>query len=175
MSNDDHERQDGPAGAEPPATDLPAELQEQIVDFARTLPVASHYVALGVPRGATPAQIRDAFRERSQSFHPDRYFGRTLGGFEPLLHQIYKRVLVAHEVLRDPAARERYDRSLAPEAGPSPQGPESRSLEQTSTVTGSLRGRVRKLGRSVLADLRARVAGRRSARPRVTIMVRMQR
>lgn len=173
MSTDDREIQDrAVSGGERPI-ELSVELQREMVAFARTLPVGSHYVALGVRRDAAPERIREAFSERSRRFHPDRFFGRNLGGFEPLLHQIYKRVVVAYEVLREPESRARYDRSLDT-AQLGPCGPSGTCREAGSEPVGSLRSRVRRLGNSVLSDLRARVGSgrRRRGRPFAAAPVR---
>ncbi len=102
-----------PGAAESGGVEIPIELQREIRDFARALPQLDHYELLGVARDAAPDAVRTAFFERSKRFHPDRYFRKKLGPFGPLLHEIYKRVAVAHEVLRDPELRVRYDASLA--------------------------------------------------------------
>jgi len=73
---------------------------------------------LGVPREAEPADIRDAFFQRSKTYHPDRYFKKELGPYGELLHEVYKRIVAAHDVLRDSKLRGSYDRSLAPAPEP---------------------------------------------------------
>lgn len=59
----------------------------------------SHYDTLGVERGATPAQIRRAFRKLASQHHPDR------GGDTERM----KRVNDAFAVLGDEQRRRRYD------------------------------------------------------------------
>ena len=56
----------------------------------------------------TPDEIRDAFFERSKTFHPDRYFKKELGPYAELLTEIYKRIVAAHDVLRDAKLRASY-------------------------------------------------------------------
>jgi len=92
--------------------DISVELQEEIRSFAAKLPELDCYGILGIPRNATADVIRNAFFERSRSFHPDRYFNKRLGSYGALLHEIYKRVVASNEVLRDPEMRKRYDQSL---------------------------------------------------------------
>jgi curved DNA-binding protein CbpA len=94
--------------------DLPEAFQREIREFARALPTLTYYDVLGVPREAEPAEIRDAFFQRSKAYHPDRYFKKELGPFAELLNEVYKRVVAAHDVLRDPKLRGAYDRSLTP-------------------------------------------------------------
>ena len=94
--------------------DLPEAFQREIREFARTLPTLTYYDVLGVPRDAEPAAIRDAFFQRSKTYHPDRYFKKELGPFAELLNEVYKRIVAAHDVLRDSKLRGAYDRSLSP-------------------------------------------------------------
>src|SRR5262245_25617968 len=108
--------------------DLPEAFQREIRELARALPGKNYYDVLGVHREAEPAEIRDAFFERSKTFHPDRYFKKELGSYGELLNEIYKRIVAAHDVLRDPKLRGAYDRSLTPssaEARPLPPPPTS--------------------------------------------------
>jgi serine/threonine protein kinase len=67
---------------------------------------ATLYDVLGVPKTATAAEIRRAFREGARQHHPD------VGGDE----NKFRAIALAHEVLTDPDKRERYDRTgmLAP-------------------------------------------------------------
>lgn len=95
--------------------DISAELQAEIRKFAADLPEMDCYRVLGVPRSADSDAIRAAFFERSRRFHPDRYFNKRLGPYAGLLHEIYKRIVAANEVLRDTEMRKRYDQSLGKE------------------------------------------------------------
>jgi len=101
----------------PPAeeVDISKELQAEIRAFAAGLPEMDCYGILGVARDADTDAIRAAFFERSRRFHPDRYFNKKLGPYAALLHEIYKRIVSANEVLRDKDLRKRYDRSLKSE------------------------------------------------------------
>lgn len=63
---------------------------------------------LGVPAGASPEEVRTAFREASRKFHPDKFFGKNLGSFRLKLDKIFKRLVEANQTLTDPAKREAY-------------------------------------------------------------------
>ncbi len=63
---------------------------------------------LGVPSGAAAEDVRAAFREASRKFHPDKYFGKNLGSFRPMLDRIFKRMVEANQTLTDPEKREAY-------------------------------------------------------------------
>ncbi|CAD7956231.1 unnamed protein product [Amoebophrya sp. A25] len=58
------------------------------------------YQLLGVPRSATAAELKRAFRQRSLKLHPDQN-----GGSE----REFLRLKDAYDILRDPARRRRYD------------------------------------------------------------------
>lgn len=62
-----------------------------------------YYDALGVPRDASAEDIRRAYRKLAREYHPD--VNRDEGAEDR-----FKEVAEAHEVLRDPEKRERYDR-----------------------------------------------------------------
>jgi len=63
-----------------------------------------YYKVLGVVSTATPEEIEAAFRELARRWHPDVC--------EDVQHaaENFKRIAEAHEVLRDPEKRRRYDR-----------------------------------------------------------------
>ena len=92
--------------------EIPEELQAEIRELARELPTLDYFGVLGVGRDASTQDVRDAFVVRSKAFHPDRYFGKHLGAYEGLLREVYKRVVEAHEVLRDPEQRTDYEKTL---------------------------------------------------------------
>lgn len=98
--------------------DIPADLQAEIRAFAVRLPDMTYHEILGIERDADGDAVRRGFFERSKRFHPDRYFNRRLAGFEPLLHEIYKRVVAANEVLRDEKLRAEYEQALREPARP---------------------------------------------------------
>jgi curved DNA-binding protein CbpA len=127
--------------------DLPEAFQREVREFARSLATLTYYDVLGVPREAESADIRDAFFQRSKTYHPDRYFKKELGPYADLLNEVYKRIVAAHDVLRDPKLRGAYDRSLSPTTTesrpvtiPPPAVPLSRA--PTSGRGASLRGRL---------------------------------
>lgn len=61
------------------------------------------YATLGVPRGATTAEIKHAYRRRSTTEHPDK--GGPLGPWQE--------ISAAYNTLSDPEKRRAYDQQLA--------------------------------------------------------------
>jgi curved DNA-binding protein len=62
-----------------------------------------YYKTLGVPRTATQAEIKKAFRKLARQHHPDRNAG------DPAAEERFKDVNEANEVLSDPEKRKQYD------------------------------------------------------------------
>jgi len=111
-------QQAGQGAGSPATVDIPEELQREIRTFAAEVSGMDFYQILGVERDCSTDAIRGAFFERSRRFHPDRYFNKRLGPYAGLLHELYKRVVAANEVLRDAELRGHYDRSLGPPPPP---------------------------------------------------------
>jgi DnaJ-class molecular chaperone len=64
----------------------------------------SYYLKLGIPRSASAAGVRQAFREQAKRYHPDRVGTERVGFFQQLVE--------AYHTLSDPGRRQGYDRGL---------------------------------------------------------------
>src|SRR5947199_6160766 len=62
-----------------------------------------YYQSLGVPRNASEADIKKAFRKLAREYHPD--VAKNKKGAE----EKFKEINEAYEVLGDPAKRKKYD------------------------------------------------------------------
>lgn len=65
----------------------------------------SYYEVLGIPRHASAADIRDAYRALAMRWHPDR-------NPDPDALERFKRINVAYQTLSDPESRRRHDARL---------------------------------------------------------------
>src|SRR4051812_28256043 len=63
-----------------------------------------YYASLGVPRTATPDEIKKAYRKLARTHHPD------LNPGDKEAEEKFKEVQEAYDVLSDPEKRKRYDR-----------------------------------------------------------------
>ena len=98
---------------------------EAIFEWFFLLDDLDHYELLRIPRDATHDDVKRAFREFAERFHPDVHAGRNAE--ERLaLDAIFKRGTQAHAVLTDAVQRRAYDAKLAaPRATPRPRAPSS--------------------------------------------------
>ncbi len=81
--------------------DLDDARQREINALEAKVSNPNHFEVLGVENGATPDQVRAAFRELSLKFHPDRYFGKKLGPFKQKLDRVFHRLVEASQTLSD--------------------------------------------------------------------------
>jgi curved DNA-binding protein CbpA len=89
-------------------SELEPERQREILELDAKLADANHYEALGLSPGATSDEVRQAFRDLSRRFHPDRFFGKDLGPLRAKVDSIFRRLVEANQTLADPEKRAAY-------------------------------------------------------------------
>lgn len=79
-----------------------------LIALFRRLPTLSYFQILGLPhRYASTTEIKRAFHNFAQNFHPDLYYEEE----EPIreaAREVFKRAVESYEVLRDPGLQQRY-------------------------------------------------------------------
>lgn len=88
---------------------MDAEALQQWLDALDTL---SYYALFGRPPSATYDELRGAFHDFADTFHPDGHLFRPESEQEAI-GRIYRRGTEAWRVLSDPTLRARYDDALA--------------------------------------------------------------
>ncbi len=79
-----------------------------------TSPIPDYYQILGLPRDATPEEIRRAYRRAAHRYHPDK-------NQNPGETEIFLQVQTAYQVLSNPQERAAYDAKLPPAKAPARQ------------------------------------------------------
>ncbi len=99
-----------------PESDLPLDVQKKILAFWRRLDEMDFYEVLGVGREADRKEILRAYKRRSRTFHPDRYYGKRLGRYGHMLEEIFQHLTKVRDFLSNEEKRRAYDESLAEDA-----------------------------------------------------------
>ena len=108
-----------PAAAEPAAPSKPApaavptaQMRREIEEAHAALRGTHHFAILGLTVGASADEVRQAFARLARRYHPDAQRDPALQDLRPKLNDIFVAVGNAYAVLKDPAARERYERNM---------------------------------------------------------------
>jgi curved DNA-binding protein CbpA len=124
------------------------------------------YDLLGVPRNATPEQIRQAYILRSKMLHPDRFDQTKQQAEWALANEMLKELNHAYGILRASASRAHYDRTISEptthQPSPQQQPPRRESSPQPAVKLGRLKSGIAyfdSLPRSVQQRLTERTTG----------------
>ncbi|HUQ04436.1 MAG TPA: hypothetical protein VM261_18175 [Kofleriaceae bacterium] len=102
---------DAPTDQERTALDepgvLPLEDRRRVLSALRLVAAGDPWALLGVARGADKKALKRAFFERSKLFHPDRFYGKSLGAYLGRLHIVFEALSRAHTELTDEGAARR--------------------------------------------------------------------
>ena len=94
--------------------------EEAIFAWLRVLEELTYYELFGIASEASTDEVRKAFHEFCDTFHPDRHVARSTDERQAL-SVIFKRGTEAYVVLTDGALRGQYDAQLAVRPGGQPQ------------------------------------------------------
>ena len=101
------------APAPPPVAEGPAvERRREIMDLFEGLKQRTHFEVLGITRGASDTQVKDAYFRLAKRFHPDVHHDASLGDLRDKLEAVFIRLGQAYEVLKNPKTRGFYEERL---------------------------------------------------------------
>ena len=111
-----------PKAAAPPAR---RSLRDEIMDAYERVRRQRHHEVLGVPEGATPTQIQEAFIRLARLYHPDAHHAPELLDLKDRLETLFQRVNEAHQALTRKPERppERVPQAPAAPPPPAPAAP----------------------------------------------------
>ena len=110
-----------PPAPEAPAEPTPeqqahsAEMQTRRLEIVETfdgLKGKNHFEVLGIPRGSTEAQVKQAYFSQARRYHPDARQDPALADLRDKMDAIFIRLGHAFEVLRNTRARLSYEATL---------------------------------------------------------------
>jgi curved DNA-binding protein CbpA len=85
---------------------------ESVFAWLEVLDELTYYELFGLPQGATPDDVREAFHVFCDVFHPDRHLGRPAEERDAV-SSIFKRGTEGYLVLSDIGFRDRYDAQIS--------------------------------------------------------------
>lgn len=89
------------------------EIRREIEQAHAALRGASHFAVLGLTVSASADEVRQAFARLARRYHPDAQRDPALQDLRTKLNDIFVAVGNAYAVLKDSAARDRYERSMS--------------------------------------------------------------
>jgi DnaJ-class molecular chaperone len=94
-------------------TDAFTAWRTQVIATAKQLDDIDYFALLGCAGDAPPTQLRKAFRQLAQTYHPDRFSTLDDDVLKASVHQIYNRITEAYAVLRHPEQKRAYQAGLS--------------------------------------------------------------
>lgn len=123
LRTDDTSEDDDLSESSAPADDSIAQLRLEISRKIHFFATADYYEILGVPRRATPAEIKTAYYGLAKKFHPDRFRQPEYEEIRLKLEALFAKITQAYETLSDRVERANYDDRLKkPGKGGVPEG-----------------------------------------------------
>lgn len=94
------------------------DFKQELLFIYEQLDQVDYYQLLGAARDAPRRELRRAYFQMSKRYHPDRFFRKLLGDFEPPMEAIFQRITTAYQTLSNRDKRQQYDSSLQAESRP---------------------------------------------------------
>lgn len=96
-----------------PTIDIDLKIQKRILVLFSQLDKLDHYQLLGVSMDAEKKEIKNAYFDRMNEFHLDKFYGKNIGSFGPRLQKITQFLTRASDTLSRKKTKFEYDRYLA--------------------------------------------------------------
>jgi curved DNA-binding protein CbpA len=117
----------GFSNGEPPdfaqITDIDPERKRKVVDLFGRLAHLDYYALLAVQSSADRKDIKRAYYAVAPDYHPDKFYGKNIGSFKPMMEAIFGQLTFAYETLTSAERRAEYDAYLSAQA-------QTRSMEE---------------------------------------------
>ncbi|HMI83215.1 MAG TPA: DnaJ domain-containing protein [Polyangiaceae bacterium] len=104
-------------------SDLDGDRKRKVVDLYSRLAQLDYYTLLGVTASADRKEIKRAYYAIAPDYHPDKFYGKNLGSFKPMMEGIFGQLTFAYETLSSLERRAEYDAYLSAQA-------QTRSMEE---------------------------------------------
>jgi curved DNA-binding protein CbpA len=104
-------------------SDLDTERKRKVVDTYGRLAIIDYYALLGVSASADRKEVKRAYYAIAPDYHPDKFYGKNLGSFKPMMEAIFGQLTFAYETLTSVERRAEYDGYLSAQA-------QTRSMEE---------------------------------------------
>jgi curved DNA-binding protein CbpA len=104
-------------------SDLDSDRKRKVVDIYARLTQLDFYALLGITAGADRKEIKRAYYAIAPDYHPDKFYGKNLGSFKPMMEAIFGQLTFAYETLSSLERRAEYDAYLSTQA-------QTRSMEE---------------------------------------------
>jgi hypothetical protein len=104
-------------------SDLDTDRKRKVVDTYGRLAMIDYYALLGVNASADRKDIKRAYYAIAPDYHPDKFYGKNLGSFKPMMEAIFGQLTFAYETLTSIERRAEYDGYLSAQA-------QTRSMEE---------------------------------------------
>jgi len=93
--------------------DLEPEFQRRIDELFDRLETADFYGLLGLSPDADVKAVKKAYYGSAPAYHPDRYYGKSLGPYKAKMEAIFGRLTIAYDTLKSKETRAEYDAYVA--------------------------------------------------------------
>lgn len=92
--------------------ELDSDFKREVLFVFSHLDELNYYELLGASGEANRRELRQNYFAMSKRYHPDRFFRKVLGSYEPMIDKIFQRITAAYQTLSNRTKRAEYDQIL---------------------------------------------------------------